>query len=180
VDSVTASPYDDRWPIAPLTNIIRARALAAAMPGTWREERVIAASFEAVWRYVSDLERSVPEFDGDVSAVRITRRQGTRLRLRANASWKFLWLPLWLDVTLEPGWCLMRSRPQAYVIVMAAEPVGPQATRFVHVEGIAVPSRLAMAFRPALALSRWRHRHHVPKDVSNIERRLTRGGNDPA
>jgi hypothetical protein len=174
VDSVTAQPYDDRWPTTPLSNITRARALAAAMPGTWLEERVIAAPFEDVWRYLSDFERSVPEYDGDVSAIRVTRREGNRLRIRANASWKFLWLPLWLDVVLDRGWCLMRSRPQAYIIVMAAEPAGSHSTRLAVVEGIVLPSRLMVALRPALALSRWRHRHHLPHDVGNIEHRLTR------
>ena len=171
---VTAQPHDDRWPITPLSNITRARVLAAAMPGTWIEERVIAAPFDDVWRYVSDFERSVPEFEGDVSAVRITRREDNRLRLRANASWKFLWLPIWLDVALDRGWCLMRSLPQAYVIVMAAEPAGPRSTRLAVVEGIAVPSRALAAMRPVLALSRWRHRHHLPHDVGSIEHRLTR------
>ena len=171
---MTAQPKDDRWPIAPLGNITRAHVLAAAMPGTWIEERVIAAPFDDVWRYVSDFERSVPEFEGDVSAVRITRREGNRLRLRANASWKFLWLPIWLDVAVHRGWCLMRSLPQAYVIVMAAEPAGPRSTRLAVVEGIVVPSRAVAAMRPALVLSRWRHRHHLPNDVGSIEDRLTR------
>jgi hypothetical protein len=28
--------------------------------------------------------------------------------------------------------------------------------------------------RPVLALSRWRHRHHLPHDVGSIQHRLTR------
>jgi hypothetical protein len=174
VDSVTQLPYDDRWPVAALGNITRARALAAAMPGTWLEERVLSAPFEEVWRYVTDFEQCVPEFERDVSAIRVTRREGGRLRLRANASWKFLWLPLWLDAEVEPGWCLMRSRPQAYVIVMAAEPAGPGTTTFVHVEGLAPAVRRQSLVRPFLALSRWRHRHHVPQDIRAVEHRLSR------
>lgn len=165
---------DDRWPSASLDRVARTHALAAAMPGTWVEQRVIAGPFDEVWSYLADLERSVPEFESDVSALRITRRDGTRLRLRAKASWKLGWMPVWFDVDLDRGWCLMTSRPQAYVIVMAAEPAGDGLTKLAHLEGIAIgaPTWVARLLRPALAISRWRHRHHVPRDVAGMERGL--------
>jgi hypothetical protein len=68
----------------------------------------------------------------------------------------------------------MRSRPHAYVVVMAAEADGAGGTRLAHVEGVAVPTsrRLARLLRPVLAVSRWRHRHHLAHDLDNIERAL--------
>lgn len=172
---MTDPARDDRWPAARLDRIARVRALAAGLPGTWVEERVIDGSFEHTWDFVADLERSVPLFDSDVSRLRITRRQGTRLRVRTVSSWRFLWFPASFDVELEPGWCLMRSRPQAYVIVMAAEPAGEGRTRFAQLEGVAVPAprRLGHLLRPLLAASRWRHRRHIPHDIAAIERFVT-------
>lgn len=172
---MTDPARDDVWPTARLDRVARLRALAAGLPGTAVVERVIDAPFEDTWDFVADLERSVPIFDRDVSHLRVLRRDGTRLRIRANAAAKFLWFPSWFDVDLEHGWCVMRSRPQAYVIVMAAEPAGDGATRFCHLEGIAVPGPRLVRWllRPVLALSRWRHRRHLPHDVDAIERHVT-------
>jgi hypothetical protein len=168
-------PADSRWPTARLDRIARARALAAAAPGTWFEERVIHVPFDALWAFLADLEHSVPAFDTDVARLRVLRRDGSRLRIRTLASWKLLWFPSWFDVDLHEGWCLMTSRPQAYVIVMAAEPAGPRSTRLAHLEGIAVPgpAPLRRLLRPLLALSRHRHRRHLPHDLDAIERHLT-------
>jgi hypothetical protein len=41
-------------------------------------------------------------------------------------------------------------------------------------EGVALPwpPLLRRLARPVLAVSRWRHRHHVPHDVDGIERHV--------
>lgn len=164
------------WPVGRLDRIGRLRALAEGLSGTAVEERVIAAPFDEVWGFVSDLERAVPLFDDDVARIRITRRDGDRLRLRSTSAARFLWFPAWFDVVLQPGWCLMRSRPQAYVIAMAAEPLADGSTRFAHLEGVALPwsGPLRWVARPVHAVSRWRHRVHLVHDVDGIEREVLR------
>lgn len=156
------------WPVAELDGIARLRVVAAGLPGVTLHERVLAASFEVVWGYVGDLERSAPAFDSDVSSLTIRRRDGDRLRIVARGPWWLLKGPLGFDVDLRPGWCWMVSRPRLYVVGMAAEPDGDR-TRLGHLEGVVGDRRL---LRPVLALSRWRHRYHVPRDVDRIEREL--------
>jgi hypothetical protein len=149
------------WPMARLDCVARLRALAASLPGTVMQERVLDAPFDDVWGFVSDLETAAPEFDRDVSRVRVVRASGERLRIHA-------WtpgvpVPLGFDVTLRPGWCWMVSTPRLYVVGMAAAPEGDR-TRFGHLEGF------VRGPRSALGLSRWRHRRHVARDLDGIER----------
>jgi hypothetical protein len=90
--------------------------------------------------------------------------------------------PWWLgrraigfDVELRPGWCWMVARrPQLYVVGMAAVPDG-DGTLFGHLEGVVLPAPrwVSPLVRPILAVSRLRHRHHVPRDVDGIERLLS-------
>jgi hypothetical protein len=159
---------DETWPTASLRPTGRARALAAGLPGTALQEGLIDAPFEQVWGFISDLERSVPQFDATVARLRILERDGTRLRASTRASWRMAGLRLGFDVDLEEGWCWMVSRPRLYVVAMAAEPDAddPGRTRYVHVEGVTVrPRLLARA-------TRGRSRHHVAADVAGIERAL--------
>ena len=164
-------------PVATLGRIDRLRVLAAALPGVDVQERVIDAPFDRVWGWVSDLERSVPQFDADVAKLRVLERRGPagdeRLRIRAAGPAKLLWLPWTFDVDLRPGWCWMVSTPQSYLVGMAAEPVGEQ-TRFAHLEGIAFkgPRAVQAALGPLYAVSRWRHTRHLPHDLANIARLL--------
>lgn len=162
------------WPTAELDGIARLRVLAAGLPGVVVHERVLAAPYDAVWGFLSDLERSAPAFDSDVASLRILRRTGDRLLIESRGSWRLLSGPLRFDVDLTDGWCWMVSRPQLYVVGMAAEPDGPDRTRFGHLEGVVAPGSPATRAiaAPVLALSRWRHRHHVPRDVDRIERCL--------
>jgi len=156
------------WPIAELSPIGRARALAAGLPGAVLHEGVIDRPLDAVWGFIADLERSVPTFDDGVARLRVVDRDGTRLRVATRASWRMGGLPLDFDVDLEEGWCWMVARPRIYVVAMAAEPdpVDPDRTRYAHLEGITVrPRILARA-------TRWRSRRHIASDVAGIERAL--------
>lgn len=165
-------------PSSRLDRIARLRVLAAALPGTAVHEAVLDAPFEQAWAWVADLETSVPTFDADVARLRVVRREphplgGERLRIRTRTTAAALWIPGVLDAHLAPGWCWMSSRPQAYVVGMAAEPDGDR-TRFAHLEGLAfnAPRPLHLLFRPVLTLSRWRHLRHIPRDVAEIARQV--------
>jgi hypothetical protein len=164
------------WPRADLDRIARLRALAAALPGGAFAETVVEAPFGPTWGLVSDFERSVPAADVDVARLRIVRRSGDpgrheRLRIASRQSARVLWLPAVLDAEVSPGWCLMVSRPQVYVVGMAAEPDGDR-TRLAFMEAVAPagPRWLRAMALPALAVSRWRHRRHVPGDVEGMRR----------
>lgn len=141
------------WPAVELDPVARLRALAASMPWVSLEEAVIAAPFARVWSYIDDMERGVPQFEGNVRRIEILARDGERLRLRSFAPGGF---PMQLDAVLRPGWCVMRGAFGE--IGMAAAPAGPGATRFAHFEG----SRwLGRAARPLF-------RHFVQRDLARL------------
>lgn len=162
-------------PVVTLARIARLHVLAAGLPGVDVAERIIDAPFEVVWNWVADLERSVPQFDADVAKLRVLRRAGPpddeRLRIRASGPAHLAWLAWQFDVVLQPGWCWMVSKPQGYLVGMAAEPVGDR-TRFAQLEGIGVKGSrtLQHALRPIYSLSRRRHTRHLPHDLGNIAR----------
>lgn len=156
------------WPTATLSPIGRARALAAGLPGAALLEGSLPVPFADVWGYISDLERSVPQFDDTVGRLRILEREGSRLRIATRSSWRMAGMPLGFDVELVEGWCWMVARPRIYVVGMAAEPDpdDPGRTRYAHLEGVTVrPRTLAAA-------TRWRSRRHVAGDVAGIARAL--------
>ncbi|HEY3141722.1 MAG TPA: hypothetical protein VGJ86_11365 [Acidimicrobiales bacterium] len=164
------------WPVARLDRIARLRALASGFQGGALHEAVLDAPFDDAWAWLSDLERTVPDFDEDVARLRIIRREphpegGERLRIHTRNTAIVLWMPTVLDAHLASGWCWMATRPLLYVIGMAAEPEGDR-TRFAHFEGLAfqAPRLLQPVLRPVLAASRWRHDRHVPRDLAAIER----------
>jgi hypothetical protein len=158
--------------VAALDRIARLRVLAAGLPGTVVHERVIDAPFDVVWGFVSDLERSVPEFDREVARVRVVRSDGERLRIHSWAP--HVPVPLPFDVTLRPGWCWMVADPRVYVVGMAAEDAGDGRTRFGHMEGLVGGRRARRAAAPLLRLSRFRHERHVRRDLDGIERAVAR------
>lgn len=131
-------------------------------------ERTLDAPFDVVWGFVGDLERSVPSFDRSVASIEVLSRHGHRLEVRASSTWRAGFLPLRFEVDLDPGWCWMVSRPRLHVVGMAAVADGPR-TRYAHLEGTAVPSRL---LRPLVRATKVKHRVHVPADVDGIERAL--------
>ena len=118
------------WPAVELDPVARLRALAASMPWVSFGEAVIAAPFERVWSYIDDMERGVPQFEGNVRRIEILARDGDRLALRSFAPGGFA---MKLDAVLRPGWCVMRGAFGE--IGMAAAPAGAGATRFAHFEG---------------------------------------------
>jgi hypothetical protein len=167
---------DEQWPTAELGRIARLRTLSAGLSGTVVQETVLDAPLEEAWRAITDFERSVPAADADVARLRIVRRTGDpetgeQLRFVTRQTARMLWLPAVIDVDLSPGWCWMVTRPQLYVVGMAAEPAGDR-TRFAHLEGLAVstPSWLGTLLRPLLAASRWYHRRHIPHDLVGFKR----------
>jgi hypothetical protein len=172
----------DLAPVAHLDRIARLHVLAAGLPGVVVRERTIDAPFGDVWDFVSDLERAVPQFDRDVAKLRVLNRDGDRLRIRATGSARLLWIPSLFDVDLQQGWCWMVSRPQAYLVGMAAEPEGGggDRTRFAHLEGVAVRGARTVQrlLRPVYAVSAWRHAHHLPHDLDNIQRLVEAGGGE--
>jgi hypothetical protein len=166
VDVVTS---DDRWPIAQLSDVARLRVLAAGLPGVHRHEAVIEAEFPEVWGFFSDLERSTPLFESDVQSLRVFARDADQWKVRVRLAKWMGSMPLRLDVTMREGWCWMVSRPQFYVIGIAAEPV-PGGTLLGYMEGVVLPQPRGTRWLTAapLALSRWRHRAHVPRDVARL------------
>jgi hypothetical protein len=166
-----------QWPEARMSDIERLHVLSAGLPGTAIRERTIPFPFERVWGWVGDLERSAPFFDRDVAAIEIRRRDGEHLEIVATAPWHLGRARFALDVDLRPGWCWMVARNGLYVVGMAAEPDGDD-TRFAHLEGVTVrgPAWLRAAFRPVLAVSRWRHERHLVHDLDGMERGIHLAG----
>jgi len=147
------------WPRVELDPVARLRALAASMPWVSFDECVIDAPFARVWSYIEDMERGVPQFEGNVKRIEILSREGERLTLR---SWSPLGLAMQLDAVLRPGWCVMRGAFGE--IGMAAAPVGPGATRFAHFEG---SHWLGRAARPLFA-------YFVRRDLARLAALATR------
>ncbi|MEY2474578.1 MAG: hypothetical protein QOK28_3907 [Actinomycetota bacterium] len=175
---------DDAWPAARLGNLARLRAVAAGLRGVHFYERVIDAPFADVWAFASDLERTTRSFEPDVHSLRVLERNGDHWKVRVRMPRWAGTAPLTLDVTMRDGWCWMVSRPALYVVGMAAEPVDADGsqTRFGLAEGAVLPvaAWAQPATRPLLAVSRWRHRFHVPRDVARLGACVTAGRNGRA
>jgi len=149
----------DRWPTVELSNVRRMRVLGEAVPNAQMAETIVDAPFERVWTWFSDLERSVPAFDGLVRRVHIRRRDGDHLEI---TSWQGpgASVPTPFHVLLEPnGWCLMTAPARIYVVGMCADPVGDDQTHVAVLE--AMPRRLGRLLRPFVG-------HHVRGDVHRI------------
>ena len=121
------------WPVADLDPVRRMRIMAAATPGVAYAEKLIPASFSAVWEAASDLEHELPRMVTDLRSFEITSASGERItanaRGRVGQHAKF-------DVVLRPGWCVMQSR--FLIGGMAATPEG-DSTRFAFLGGIRLP-----------------------------------------
>jgi hypothetical protein len=155
------------WPVASLGPIGRARALAASIPSAAWAEGILDAPYETVWRWVADLEVSVPRFDSQVHALRVRERDpgngADRLRIRAST----FGIPVPFVVRLEDGYCLMQARARLYLVLMAAEPHdGRTRTRFFHLE--AVPLPMTRLLRPLL-------QRGVDADLANLTRLAAEG-----
>lgn len=149
------------WPQVELDPVARLRALAAALPHVSLEERVIEAPFERVWSWIEDMERGVPQFEGNVRRIQILRREGERLWLESEGA---LGLKLRMQAVLRPGWCVMGTESGSAQIGMAARAEGPGRTRFAHFEGSRWLGRLA---RPL-------YRRFVRGDLARLARLVER------
>jgi hypothetical protein len=152
------------WPTASLTNVQRMRVLAAAVPNAQIREAVLDVPFDRVWTWFSDLEHSIPAFDGAVRRLRILERDGAQLRVRAWQGPRAM-VPLPFDVLLDPDGGGLRTAPaRLYVVGMCADAAGDDRTHVALLEAIPLGvGRFAQRF-----LTR-----HVTGDVRRITRLLT-------
>jgi len=157
------------WPVAHLSTVARARAIAAGLPGSGCAEILMDVPFAQAWPRLMDLERSVPDADRGVRSIHVRSRTtgpdgAEQLVVTARTAFG---LRERFDVRIEEGWCLMRGASRLFVVVMAAEPdpADPTRTRYVHVE--AVPRRGAGPLRPLL---QWM----VAGDVRGFRRHVER------
>jgi hypothetical protein len=134
------------WPVAELDQIARLKVLAAAMPNAGVGEVVLDLPVEDVWSWLMDFEHTTHKFDTEVRKVRVRRRTDRGVKIWAWA--RLTPIPLGFDVTIEPGFCLMRGAGRLFVVVMAAVPDGEGGTRYAHAE--AVPRRGLGWLRPML------------------------------
>ena len=63
------------WPVATLDPLRRARVLAASWRSAALVETTLDEPYARTWAWISDLPRSVPVFDRDVSGIEITTRE---------------------------------------------------------------------------------------------------------
>lgn len=108
--------------------IDRLAILAAAMPGAAVRQRPIAASFDAVWQVIADLEHATPRYEPGVAHVRVIEERGELLRLLVQDT---AGREETMDARLRPGWCLMQSA--TVVVAFAARDLGSE-TLLAHLE----------------------------------------------
>jgi hypothetical protein len=159
VDGVSERSRFDEWPAVELGNVRRMRVLGAAVPNARVAEAILDAPFDRVWTWFSDIERSVPAFDGQVRRLRIRRRDADGLKM---TTWQGPGgvLPMSFDVLLEPnGWCLMTAPARLYVVGMCADPIGDDQTHVAVLE--AIPRRVGRVAASSLG-------RHVRGDVRRI------------
>ena len=154
---MTTVPIDS-WPTATLDGVRRLRVLAAAVPGVHLEERDLVVSCDQLWAFITDLERSVPSFDQQVTKLQITERSGGHLRVVAHTR---SWLQVPFEADLEPGFLWMQAAARAYVVGLAAVALDATHTRYAHLEGI--PNRLGARMLRRTA-------RHVRADVDAVAR----------
>ena len=150
----------EAWPEATLDGIRRLEVLATVLPGVHLEQRDVDVPFDRVWAFLADLEKNVPRFDRDVASVRVTRREGNRLRVITRTR-RGLVIPF--HVEIERGFMLMQAPARAYVVATAARPLDTDSTRYAHLEG--VPRRVGR-------IGAARTARHVSADVDGIARLL--------
>jgi hypothetical protein len=150
----------DAWPTMRLNGVRRLRVLAATLPGVHCEERDLAAPYDDVWAFLTDLERNVPRFDQLVTSLQVTERAGSHLRVVARTVQR-LRVPFEVDV--EPGFIWMQAPVRAYVVGLAAAPRADGGTRYAHLEG--VPSRVGATMARQTV-------RHVRADVDAVARLL--------
>jgi hypothetical protein len=115
-------------PAVPLDPVVRLRVLAAALPGAVVVERTLAATFDRVWRVVTDFDTMTPRYERYVSTVEVVERQGERAHVVVTLSSGEVEA---MDVRVLHGWCLMHS--PSTVVAFGARPAGDR-TLLAHLE----------------------------------------------
>jgi hypothetical protein len=122
------------WPVAQLDPIRRLHVVASAFPNAAVGEIVVDRPFEEVWPWMMDFEHTLPRFDRAVRKAKVLERTERGVKLlswtRGNP------IPFPFDVTIEPGWCLMRAAARSFLVLMAAVPEGEGRTRYAHAEAV--------------------------------------------
>lgn len=163
-------------PITPFGPVDRLRVLARLLPNVHLAEVDIDVGFDEAWGFLSDIERSVPQFDQEVTRLTISRRLGPGQRdgpdrLSVRAVTRRVPIPFRVDV--EPGLIWMQTRPvRAYVVGMAAEPLGDGRSHYAQLEG---PSRSVGQLGRLGRLARHHLVRHVEADVAAVARLLSPG-----
>lgn len=154
------------WPDAGFGSVERLRVLARVLPNVHLAEIDLDVSFREAWTFLSDIERSVPLFDQEVSRLRITARLGPG-QLAVRAVTRRVPVPFVVTVDPEPGLIWMQTRPvRAYVVGMAAEPLAEDRSRYAQLEG------LSRAVGGIGRFGRRRLVRHVEADVAAVGRLL--------
>ena len=138
--------------------IDRLAILAAALPGAAVRQRRIAASFDAVWQVIADLEHATPRYEPGVAHVRVIEQRGELLRLLVQDT---AGREETMDARLRPGWCLMQSA--TVVIAFAARRLGSE-TLLAHLEHRRVQTPLPGQSQPhdrRAALAKIDHELHT-------------------
>lgn len=148
------------WPAAELDPVRRMRILVAAVPHAAFRERVLDAPFEDVWRVAADLERGTAQWEKNVAALTILRREADRLEVEIRSPFGFR---LRADAVLRPGWCVMQG--SLFAVGMAAVAEGSR-TRFAHFEALRLPGSRLLA--PLL-------RHRIHHEFEALEALAQRG-----
>lgn len=123
------------WPVGDLDELGRLRALHAALPGALLAETVLATDFPQLWGQLSDVEHSFPGLVPDVRTIRVTARDGERLRVLVHG---YSGLRAPFEMVLRPGWCLMQSRFLVFGMAAVADGDG---TRFGFLAGLRLPGK---------------------------------------
>jgi hypothetical protein len=121
------------WPISELDQVRRLRAMHAALPGTLLSETVVPEEFDRVWTELSDLEHDFLHYAPSITSIRITERDGERMRAQVRDR---IGLRAPFDVALRTGWCLMQSR---FVVFGMAAASTDEGTRVGYLLGLRLP-----------------------------------------
>lgn len=165
-----------QWPVAAFGPVDRLRVLARVLANVHLAEVDMDVGFDEAWTFLSDIERSVPQFDQEVTRLTISRRLGPDRpngpdRLAVRAVTRRVPIPFRVDV--EPGLIWMQTRPvRAYVVGMAAEPLGDGRSHYAQLEG---PSRSVGQLGRLGRLARHHLVRHVEADVAAVARLLSPG-----
>jgi hypothetical protein len=126
------APALGRWPQAKIDGVARVHVLASAIPHVHLVERLIDVPYERAWRFLEDIEASVPAFDTEVQRLVITKRDGNLLRMKVRARYS---PPLPFVCEMGDSHLVMRAPANLYVVAFGARAVGSGQTLYAQFEG---------------------------------------------